>query len=55
MEDNTELLEKYKVDHCIFGHLHDKNSFDRIPETFGNTKLHLVSADYMDFKLKQIL
>lgn len=51
----TELLEKYKVDHCIFGHLHDKNSFDRIPETFGNTKLHLVSADYMDFKLKQIL
>ena len=21
----TELLEKYKVDHCIFGHLHDKN------------------------------
>ncbi|MBE6080348.1 MAG: serine/threonine protein phosphatase [Veillonella sp.] len=51
----TELLAKYKVDHCIFGHLHDKNSFDRIPETFGNTKLHLVSADYMDFKLKQIL
>lgn len=51
----TELLEKYKVDHCIFGHLHDKNSFDRIPEMFGNTKLHLVSADYMDFKLKQIL
>ena len=51
----TELLTKYKVDHCIFGHLHDKNSFDRIPKTFDNTQLHLVSADYMDFKLKQIL
>jgi len=51
----TDLLATYKVDHCIFGHLHDKISFQRIPERFGNTKLHLVSADFMDFTIKEIL
>lgn len=51
----TNLLEKYKVDHCLFGHLHDAVSFQRIPSTWGNTKLHLVSADYLHFKLKEIL
>lgn len=51
----TDLLAKYHVDHCIFGHLHDKTSFERIPSHFGNTQLHLVSADFMNFKLKQII
>lgn len=51
----TDLLANYKVDHCIFGHLHDKTSFERIPDHFGNTQLHLVSADFMNFKLKQII
>lgn len=51
----TELLAKYKVDHCIFGHLHDKLSFQRIPNYFENTALHLVSADFMNFTIKQIL
>lgn len=51
----TDLLAKYKVDHCIFGHLHDKMSFARIPDTFGNTQLHLVSADYSQFKIQKIL
>ncbi|WP_295234909.1 metallophosphoesterase [Veillonella sp.] len=51
----TDLLAKYEVDHCIFGHLHDKSSFERIPDHFGPTQLHLVSADFMNFKLKQII
>ena len=51
----TDLLEQYKVDICIFGHLHDQISFNRIPKEFGMTKLELVSADYLDFKLKQII
>ncbi|WP_288301775.1 metallophosphoesterase [uncultured Veillonella sp.] len=51
----TELMERYHVDHCIFGHLHDSLSFSRIPESTGHTRLHLVSADYMNFSLKQIL
>ena len=51
----TDLMEQYKVDTCIFGHLHDQISFKRIPKEFGSTKLELVSADYLDFTLKQII
>lgn len=51
----THLMEQYNVDICIFGHLHDQISFNRIPKEFGTTKLELVSADYLDFKLKQII
>ena len=51
----TDLMEQYKVDTCIFGHLHDQISFKRIPKEFGSTKLELVSADYLDFTLKQIM
>ena len=51
----TDLMEQYKVDTCIFGHLHDQISFKRLPKEFGNTKLELVSADYLDFTLKQIM
>ena len=51
----TDLMEQYNVDTCIFGHLHDQISFKRIPKEFGSTKLELVSADYLDFKLKQIM
>ena len=51
----TDLMEQYNVDTCIFGHLHDQISFKRIPKEFGTTKLELVSADYLDFTLKQIM
>lgn len=51
----TDLMKQYNVDICIFGHLHDQISFNRIPKEFGMTKLELVSADYLDFKLKQII
>ena len=51
----TDLMEQYNVDICIFGHLHDQISFNRIPKEFSTTKLELVSADYLDFTLKQII
>lgn len=53
-EEFAQLLAKYKVDHCIFGHLHDQTSFQRIPSHLGGTKLHLVSADYLQFTIKEI-
>lgn len=51
----TDLLEKYNVDHCIFGHLHTFPEGHSIPTNWKNTKLHLVSSNYLDFKFKQIL
>ena len=51
----TELLAKYKVDHCIFGHLHDKMSFARTSGHLHDTCFILVSADYSQFEIQEIL
>ena len=50
----TDLLEQYHVDHCVFGHLHDKTSFQKVPSHWGHTQLHLVSADAANFMMKEI-
>lgn len=51
----VDLLDEYHIDHCIFGHLHDRVSFQRIPSHIHNTQLHLVSADALSFSIKEIL
>lgn len=51
----TDLMTAYQVDSCLFGHLHDQNSFNRIPPNFGPVQLDLVSADYLNFTVKEIL
>lgn len=51
----TELLEKFKVEHCIFGHLHGgvgQKSFDGCK---NGVNYHLVACDALDFQLKKIL
>lgn len=50
----TELLEKYDVDYCIFGHLHTFDNDNWIPQNWSKTKLHLVSSNFLDFKVKRI-
>ena len=50
----TELLEKYKVPLCVFGHLHGMQPNTMFPRIFNGTLLHLVSADYRDCKLLDI-
>ena len=50
----TELLEKYKVPLCVFGHLHGMQPNTMFPRVFNGTLLHLVSADYRDCKLLDI-
>lgn len=56
--DNTlfkEIIDEYKVEHVIYGHLHGQESFEYgIKGLHNNTKYHLVSCDYLDFKLKEI-
>lgn len=46
----STLLEKYQVDTCVFGHIHQVDP-GKIPmgESRG-VKYHLTSADYLDFK-----
>jgi predicted phosphohydrolase len=50
----TDLLEKYKVPLCVFGHLHGMRPETMFPRMYNGTLLQLVSADYRDCKLLEI-
>lgn len=50
----TDLLEKYRVPLCIFGHLHGLQPHTVFPRIYNHTLLHLVSADYRECKLLEI-
>ena len=49
-----ELMDKYNVEYCIYGHIHGKvdEEIKRTPESKINFKL--VSCDYLDFNLFKI-
>ena len=50
----TELLGKYRVPLCVFGHLHGMQPNTMFPRHYNGTLLQLVSADYRDCKLLEI-
>ncbi len=51
----TDLLEKYGVTDCVFGHIHKKESKGCIKELDrGGIKYKLVSSDVLGFKLYKI-
>ena len=50
----TDLLEKYHVPLCVFGHLHGMEPNTMFPRRYNGTLLQLVSADYRDCKLLEI-
>lgn len=47
----SKLLEKYKVDICVFGHLHNVMRENPLFGTFRGVQYYLTSCDYLeDFK-----
>lgn len=50
----TELLDKYHVPLCVFGHLHGLQPNTFFPRYYNDTLLQLVSADYRECKLLEI-
>jgi len=47
----TRLLEKFKVNSCIFGHLHNVKKAIPLFGTYRNINYHLVACDFLeDFK-----
>ena len=51
----SKLCCKYNVKQCIYGHLHGEDAFKLAFEgELDGTNYQLVSADYLDFKLKKI-
>ena len=42
-------MKKYKINECIYGHLHGKSQEEAIEGDFEGIKLRLVSSDYLNF------
>lgn len=47
--DFINIMKEYKVEACIYGHLHDASHKRAIIGDFSGIKLKLVSADYLKF------
>ncbi len=48
-DDFFEIISKYNVQRCIYGHLHNNFSM-AFTGMYGNVRFDLVSADYLEFK-----
>ena len=54
-QDIVDLLEKYRVSRCFYGHLHGPSHKLAIQGVAGGVDYRMVSADYLDFKPEKIL
>lgn len=51
-----EVIDKFRPEYVIYGHLHGEDSFGLgIKGRHNGTDYYLVSCDYLDFKVKEIL
>ncbi len=51
----TTLLEQYRVEFCVYGHLHGHAHRLRIEGDIRGVQYHFVAADYLNFRPKEIL
>lgn len=54
-QEIIELLERYQVSRCFYGHLHGGSHRLAISGRQGGVEYDLVSADYLGFRPKKIL
>ncbi|MGM9607895.1 MAG: metallophosphoesterase [Oscillospiraceae bacterium] len=54
-QEIIELLERYQVKACYYGHLHGGSHRLAMEGTYHCVEYHLVAADYLDFQPKKIL
>lgn len=45
----TQLLAKYQINYCVYGHLHGPDCCRFQKVSMGMTEFQLVSSDYLDF------
>lgn len=50
----VKLLEQYKPIHVVYGHLHGEGAKYAFEGMYNGTMYHLVSCDYLGFRLKKI-
>ncbi|MBR3720894.1 MAG: metallophosphoesterase [Clostridia bacterium] len=49
-----KTMREYNVKECYYGHLHGNSHKEAIEGEVGGINFHLISADYLDFKLVKI-
>ena len=54
-QEIMDLLERYQVKACYYGHLHGGSHRLAVEGTQGGVEYHLVAADYLGFRPKKIL
>lgn len=54
-QEIVELLERYQVRACYYGHLHGPSHRLAREGRYGSVDYHLVAADYIGFRPKKIL
>lgn len=50
-----DIMKKYNVKKCLYGHLHGKSHDEAVEGIIENIEFKLVSADYLNFKLKKVI
>lgn len=45
----TDLLQRYEITHCFYGHLHSRSTLTAFEGEHGGIKYRLVSADHLKF------
>ena len=51
----VNLLSRYRPKHVVYGHLHGEGSRNAFEGIYDGTEYHLVSCDYLKFRLKKIV
>lgn len=49
-----QTLKDYNIKECYYGHLHGNSYKEAIEGDVGGINFHLISADYLNFKLEKI-
>ena len=55
IQEITELLTRYQVQRCYYGHLHGASHRLALQGRRGGVEYRLVSADYLKFRPEKIL
>lgn len=53
--DFVNIMKMYNVKKCIYGHLHSESHKEAVEGNIEGIDFELVSADYLNFKLKKII
>lgn len=53
--DILEVLRKYKVQNCYYGHVHGKGHAHAFQGIYEETKMEMVSSDYLHFIPRKIM